>query len=464
MERVDLKKYIFSGAMSDGSFRGLCQVPRVLGVSVLLYFNGMSPALALSSAFFCCVTFSLYFSFILEILCGFLSQRLGRIGSFTVAPIGLFLRALSFCCFASVFYIKGSSLIVWSVSSFVLLGELGRALMSGAFEDSYRQLANYESGEKSRKNQVAHLDIIIFKTRQLFRVMFAFLGTLAVINYAISKSPTMVSLAFLTCSILIFYSFFVTYKALNWAKKNIKSADSGTNESFINKNKILNQLRFFLFERKDFLWSLGIASSNFLFCYVVNFSPLTLTDFLITLPTNSAKYSSSFYMCFVSALIPLALFLGAKFLLPKESEGKNNLFNLWSKKLGMIILIACSCICFVVLKNGPWNEYTLAITFFLGMMLSPIWAWMGWMRVPIAENAERELGTREFSGNHSFYYSLVEGFNELSLAIMFQVSGIFVDVGNKDLYLLMIFFSISCLFLWKINRKKPVALDLNYEN
>lgn len=435
MISIDLKQKVLSNSASEGLIKGLRQLPFYLAIASSLIQQGEDLPQAVSLVFLYIFSIPKFFTLILEIGGGLVSNKLGEIGAFKTLPIGSIFRSSSLLVISITFFLNNSYLLIISSIS-VIIDEIGRCLTSGSFEDAYKRSIKEENVSL---NYIAEIDTLSSDVSRGVQFISMLIGLSALGTYLINHNQYSLSVVFF---IAFIFSIFPIFANLRWLKEALGYRKENDIENTLN---IKDQFLFFV-KSRGFLFSLISGGMMYIFIKMASLGPLISNDFLKNVQNESLHWEAIFYTMGIGAIIPIFSILSTKFIVKRRSSHIffNNLNFYKGATLISIWLLFSVIIYFYFPLSFNINLIFVMLSTFTFM---PLLLWSNWMRLEITNGAiEAGLAIGE---NHSLYYSLISGAKETTLGILSLLFYITVD-SHISLY----FFSVISativffIFIW----------------
>lgn len=432
MSKTEKRVIIYSIAM--GVLRGAHQVPFHLGIILLLISNGYDPDVALATTLAWVHGAPRLLSFLLEILGGMISIRLGDTGSFSLLPLSSFLFFVSLVLQGLLFAFSSPSSILWIAGASVILIELARSLESGSFEDVYRFSLKHE---KNPSYSIANLDILSTRVMRLLQLLFALIGTPLLIFCFNQNSFNPMVVFFVISSLAYLPLIYVTLLWRNWAKVKLISS-----ETKYQKGEIKAQILYFI-TSTDLINSIAVGGVLFLIISIISFSAITSSGVLAESMNGSISFLNSVIVTVLSILLPLSAIAGLSIIKIKKVD------SFFRSLMGYkgILLIFCWCLLASLYSlRSEWGVLAIPFIFLLSSSITPLRNWLYWLRVPFTEKLKK-TSPQLLKENFSFYYSLISGAREMAVGVFSFVPYIIVEL-KLDLSLSSFFVSILILLLF----------------
>lgn len=275
MDKSLFEKYILSINIVNGFHRSIYQVPFHMALTLALIRLGLSVSEALSLVFIFIAAIASCFNFVLEMAGGWLSHKLGVLGSFRLLPIGLLIRAFEVILMIASFFMPTPFLIITFAFLAVIVGQISYCIISGIYEDAYGQTAAYLSPEDAGNKIIAGIE---FKIRYVFYISRIFVASIATamvvtgfyfydvgILYKLS-----IAFPFIIGVMMCLFSSYVAWDWYQRAKSFIKEDDQSQPE----KNYWKEQAKIF-FMKGDWLLSFILGFHTMIIFWVINLAPMT---------------------------------------------------------------------------------------------------------------------------------------------------------------------------------------------
>lgn len=456
MNQSLFKRYILLLSTANGVHRTLYQVPFHIGLSLNLIRLDLPIAEALSLLFIFVAAIPYCFAFILEIAGGWVSNKLGVLGSFKLLPLGFFLRL-----FAQFFMV--CSCFMPTVNLAILFGFLGVAfgylaysIISGIYEDAYGQTAAYLSPEDKGSKIIAGMDFRVFYIHHISRLIVSPLCTAAVvIGFYFYDTPFMQLFILAPFVFAGCLSLTATKVAHNWyrqAKIYIKEGNQKTTNSWQEQTALF-------FRKGDWLWGVATGFHLMIVFWVISLAPLTTEGILESYAIGEKSWASLINIVVMTFVIAAFYILGQMLFdrfVGKDKDKRLTILHKMDSPMGYLYLVAIclTAIPLTLLHLPLYIQYTLLCVMVIAN--APILLWTNWMRIPLCDEAANKHPSL-FHANKSFYFSLISGVMQSCVcfcALLEYVGKLFYGEASQAAFVIManILLVIS-LGLW-LNRRK----------
>lgn len=459
MQESRLRNIVAYLKSAEGSYQGLIQIPFHVGACLNLVHMGVPAAQALASVVTWLVGFPRLFSFGTEILGGVVGKSLGIRGSFMILPMGFLLRSTAALGFAIGCIWHDPEAVIAICATAVIIGEIGRSLISGALEDAYTMTARRVCNDSA--DLVACCDVIGQIKLQTLRAVFAFVGTFAVMGAHLMEGGGhhwLIASPFVVVGLMEMIACGVSFNWYRWAIDHVTLENTSPN-----LGSMWGQTKVF-FQKMDFLFCLGIGGAVlFLLIMTVNLSPLTIDDAHLDLAANNLTLTHIFTAAIIGASIPFANMLGVKVVY-------NHLLARWKrvdifrsfdgiKGFGLVLLWCLIAICVLLIEfPAPAIPVVVAI---VALLFAPMYAWVNWMRNPLTEEAEKHPDYAvHFGESRVFYFSLIEGGKETAFATTVLFFDLVPDLGMPKFASISLIIGVCCIAIWMSRRHRTPDLEL----
>lgn len=450
---LSLKKDVIMYGFTDGAFRGILQIPVVLGIGMALIRSGSNGPDALADIFLYVIGLPRFFSWLTQIAGGILSTKLGRIGSFITLIPGFFLRAVAILLYLTSCLSDDRQMILICGFFATVVSEIGRGIISGSVQDAYEQMAHKVSDSAESLIAVLNNEYKLFQF--LARIIVTITGTSLIITGPIFNHRTAQTvIAFLIAVIPQLYSCFNSIMFYDLAKTKI-----GNSKKIIDIGDVKGQFKVF-FKNGDWMWSAGYSLLIYNIMYTVIYSPFTSSSILDDINNASVSLSAILLLIAMSINPPFSSLFSLK-TFNAFYDVKTINERLYSNKgISLFALSAISVCLFSSFK--PYSPVTTVILIFIvNCIWTPLLVWGEWVRRKIIECIKiQPEHSKHLGSTNVFYYSMIDGANEFVIAV---ASSLFYAV--KEFHLeksYTIFLGITAIFLitsWFNTRaNKPLTI------
>ena len=331
----------------------------------------------------------------------------------------------------------------------VMTGEIGRSLFSGQSKDAYNQSCSYISHQSTllADELIAKCEILDRDYLHRYRIYFSSIASsLVTYSFYLNNwfSGFLLATPFFLAILIHLKAFKSSICWKKWAYQNLVSRNSEFN------GNPLGQLKAFLWSF-DWMWAVGAGGIIYILVYSINFSAITLSDVPSATASGTLQYWHVIFVTFLACIPPLAVWLSN--LIWKKNENKK-LHKLHEGSLGNLLLLAWFLLVTTFINYRPNDPALLVIfCFSLAGLFGPLQTWIGWRRIPLLNFISNHSQFSHFFGSsHVFYYSLIYGGIESSIAF----AGIYLKISEETSPANFIFgvgsISILLIFTWQIRR------------
>lgn len=394
-------------------------------------------------------------NFILEVGGGYLSQRLGPLGSFKLLPYGYFLRSISFIllglsCFLPTIYTSLACAFIG-----VFIGQVGHSIISGIYEDAYGQTAKYLSKDDKGEKLVSSIEFTIKYIFHSTRVLASSIGALCVvIGFYFPVFSFLITLPFIVGAMITLYA---TSLSNSWY---LSAKEVLTFKSAKVMNAAKKQIKMF-FEKGDWLWGITSGLYSMILLWVINLAPVTFDTMLDHFALGLMDWQSLTAIVLMTLAIPSLSIAGQYFYdtYKQKNYGKSNRYqklkNLDSTQ-GYAFLLGWCFLSLPIILIDLSTHIKLGLLGIMILLNAILLTWVNWMRIPLIEEAEKAQ-PNIFNENRSFYFSLIAGTLETTIfmvgALQFLIKWLFDFSSPGYMVLMTNILCTLCLILWVMQRK-----------